>query len=197
MIWMQMQHVRGMCSTRNRSAEFNPRRMREGYSSRYVCVCYHATCYILCLFVSNTTLQGCLPRFDCTHCVNLAENAPFTSSGIICWSPPPSSLPDELSMDKIDSNGFLSTRRLCTARDRSNKTTGSSLVVAHWQKSFLTYCANTACIRFGIARARAHTAVWHTWYCCILRNRARAMLYARMHSGGYFLHYWWGMRNLQ
>jgi hypothetical protein len=34
------------------------------------------------------------------YCVDLAENALFKSSGIICWSPPPSSLPDELSMNK-------------------------------------------------------------------------------------------------
>jgi hypothetical protein len=31
------------------------------------------------------------------------------SSGIIYWSPPPSSLPDKLSMNKKDSNGFFST----------------------------------------------------------------------------------------
>jgi hypothetical protein len=67
------------------------------------------------------------------YCVDLAENAPFKSSGVICWSPPPSSLPEELSMNKRDSNRFFSTRRLCMARDRSNNMTGSSLIVAHWQ----------------------------------------------------------------
>jgi hypothetical protein len=94
------------------------------------------------------------------YCVNLAENAPFKSSGIICWSPPPSSLPDELSMDIIDSNGFFSIRRLCMARDRSYKTTGSPLIVAHLQISFLIYCANCwHSTRLGIALARAHSCM--------------------------------------
>jgi hypothetical protein len=69
--------------------------------------------------------------------LGLAENAPFKSSGVICWSPPPSSLPDKLSMNKRDSNGFFSTQRVCMAKDtctcRSNEMTGSSLIVAHWQ----------------------------------------------------------------
>ncbi len=73
--------------------------------SVYVCVCYHATCHIPRFYVSNTVLKGWLPRFDCKcmYCMDLAENAPFRSSGVICWSPPPSSLLDELSMNKIAS----------------------------------------------------------------------------------------------
>ena len=84
------------------------------------------------------------------HCVDSAENAPFKSSGVIYWSLPrsslpdelsidKSSLPDELSIDKSDSDGSFSPRM---ARDRSNKTTGSSLIIAHWQISFL---ANASC----------------------------------------------------
>ena len=59
---------------------FNSRRMREGYSSRFVCasvcVCYHASCHIPCLYVENKVLlsystkyqhylitqPGCLPH---------------------------------------------------------------------------------------------------------------------------------------
>jgi hypothetical protein len=65
--------------------------------------------------------------------VDLAENALFKSSGVICWSPPLSLLSGKLSMDNRDSNGFVSTRRVCTceARDRSNKLTGLSPIVAH------------------------------------------------------------------
>ncbi len=54
-----------------------------------------------------------IQRFDCTctctciYCVDLGGKAPFKSSGITCWSPPPSSLPGELSMDKRDSIGFF------------------------------------------------------------------------------------------
>jgi hypothetical protein len=108
------------------------------------------------------------------YCVDLAENAPFKSSGVICWSPPPSSLPDELSMDKRDSSGFFSTRRVCTARDRSNKTTGSSLIVVHWQIS-LAYCdcANSS---------------WHAACYAIACNVCAC---ACAHSCGYFLHYSW------
>ena len=45
--------------------------------------------------------------------VAFAENALFKSYGIICWSLPPSWLPGELSMDKQDSDGFFSTRKVC------------------------------------------------------------------------------------
>ena len=41
--------------------------------------------------------------------VAFAENASFRSSGVICQSPLPSSLPDELPMDRTDSDGFFST----------------------------------------------------------------------------------------
>ncbi len=74
------------------------------------------------------------------YCVDLAENTLFKSSGVLCRSPLPSSLADELLMNKRDSNGLFSTRRVCMARDRFNKTTGSSRIIAHWQISFLAYC---------------------------------------------------------
>jgi hypothetical protein len=61
--------------------------------------------------------------------VAFAENALFKSSGVICWPLPPFSLPGELSMDNGDSNDFFSIRRVCMVSHRSNKTTGSSLVV--------------------------------------------------------------------
>ena len=43
-----------------------------------------------------------------------AENASSKSVGIICQ---PSSLPDELPMDKWDSDGFFSTRKVCIVSD--------------------------------------------------------------------------------
>jgi hypothetical protein len=158
--------------------------MRKGYCSRFVCVCvcvyYRATCYRRCFYVSNAVLYGSLPRLDCMYYVDLAENTPFESSGVICRSPPLSLLLDELLMNKRDSNGFFSTRRVSMARDRFNKTTGSSLIVAHWQISFLAYCWHgniLACIELlygthdtGITQSRAICACVH--YC------------------GYFLHYW-------
>ena len=60
-----------------------------------------------------------------------AKNASFNSSGIICQLPPPSSLPDEHSMDGIDSDGFFSTQRVCTVSDSTYNTMDSSLIIAH------------------------------------------------------------------
>ena len=74
----------------------------------------------------------------------LYDNASFKSSGITCRSPLPSSLSGKLSTNKWDSNGFFSTRKVYTCvwlGYRSNNTTGSSLIVAHWQRSFLAICA--------------------------------------------------------
>ena len=77
--------------------------------------------------------------------VAAAENALFKSSGVICWSPPPSSLSGKFSMDKRDSDGFFSTRRVCMISRRSNNMSGSSLIVACWQRSFLAICACYNC----------------------------------------------------
>ena len=64
----------------------NPRRMREGYSSRSVCVsvCYHASCYIPRLRVQTAVLQGSLWRSESMICVDFAENVLFSSFGVIC-----------------------------------------------------------------------------------------------------------------
>jgi hypothetical protein len=47
----------------------------------------------------------------------------------------------ELSMDKR--NGFFSTRKvyMYMVSHGSNKTTGSTLIVAHWRIGFLALCA--------------------------------------------------------
>jgi hypothetical protein len=65
--------------------------------------------YLVCKSQTCAMLQGSLWRLNCTHCVDLAGNASFKSSGVICWLLPPSSLPGELSVDKRDSIGFFST----------------------------------------------------------------------------------------
>ena len=64
----------------------NPRRMREGYGSWFVClsVCYHASCYIPRLRVQFAVLQGSLWRSQFMICVDFSENALFSSFGIIC-----------------------------------------------------------------------------------------------------------------
>ena len=42
------------------------------------------------------------------------KNTLFNSSGIICRSPPPSLLPNDLSMDERDSDNFFSMQRVHT-----------------------------------------------------------------------------------
>jgi hypothetical protein len=105
-----------------------------------VCVCLSVTTKSAAYLISKSKTKfyrvflWCFQGF-CR--VALAENASFKSSGVICCPPPPFSLPGELSMDNGDSNDFFSTRGVCMVSHRSNKTTGSSLIVAHWQISFL------------------------------------------------------------
>ena len=79
----------------------NPRRMREGYGSRsvcvYVCVCVCVyvcvtSCYIPVLYDANKVSLGFLRHFQGMHCMDFVENASFKKSGDICWPPWPSSL---------------------------------------------------------------------------------------------------------
>ena len=70
--------------------------MHEGYSSGFVCVCvcvcvclsvcYHASCYIPCLYVENKVLLSFPCHFLLMYCVDFVENALFESSGdiILC-----------------------------------------------------------------------------------------------------------------
>ena len=51
--------------------------------------------------------------------------------------PLPSSFPSELSTAKRDSDDFFSTRNVYMVDYRPNNTTGSSLIVCHWQRGFL------------------------------------------------------------
>jgi hypothetical protein len=92
--------------------------MSEGYCSRFVCVCASVTTLPATDAVSMSQTRCCKVPYRVsivTYCVDLAGNPPFKSSGVICRSPPPSSLPDERLMNKRDSNGFFSTRRISMA----------------------------------------------------------------------------------
>ena len=62
-----------------------------------------------------------------------AENALFKSSGVICRSSLPSSLSDELPMDRKDSDDFFSVRRVCTVSNSTYmyNTTDLSLMIEH------------------------------------------------------------------
>ena len=63
--------------------------------------------------------------------VAFAENALFKTFGMICRSPPPSLLPNDLSMDKRDSNNFFSTQRVCMSSGSPHNTTNSTLIRAN------------------------------------------------------------------
>ena len=81
---------------------------------------------------------------------------------VICWSPLPSSLPGELSTAKRDSDDFFSTRKVYMVSYRSNNTTGSSLIVLHWQRSFL---AVSACYKMLTQHYTRDTAGYYAIAC--------------------------------
>jgi hypothetical protein len=80
--------------------------MREGYGSVSVCVrvCVSVTALpATCLLqVSRAVLQGSLWRLDGIYCVDLPENALFSSFGVICVEPLPSMLPGKFSMERMN-----------------------------------------------------------------------------------------------
>ena len=157
-----MKHIPRHCFTPKKSLLIiNPQRMREGYGSRSVCVCYRASGYILRLYVENKVPLGFLWHFQDMHCLAFIENALLKSSDDICWPPLSSSLLDELSMDKRDSDGFFSRRLVCKSSDRSYNLTDSSLVIVNYQLRFLPWT-------FFVCTKSADLA--YTWYCCLLRN---------------------------
>ena len=81
--------------------------------------------------------QGTVKLLD-MYCVDFFENALFWSSGDTCCAPLPSSLLNELSMNKRYSNGFFSRRLVCRTCGSYYHSTGSSLVIANCQ---LKLCA--------------------------------------------------------
>ena len=101
----------------------------------------------------------------------------------LCWLPPPSSLPGELSMDKRDSNGFFSTQKTCMVNHRSNKMTSSSLIVAHRQVSFLDLHVCQNC-------QHADMAYMYMYMYVILLHTVHYKIACNMHSCGYSFGFW-------
>ena len=90
------------------------------YGSCSVCLCV-AT--LAAIFISLRwgviELFMAFKRFvPCEFC----WNGQFSSSGVICLQPPPSTLPDKLSMYRVNSSGFFSRQTGCTFSDSSYKT---------------------------------------------------------------------------
>ena len=135
---------------------------------------------VVCVCVSVTMLaatyltwfihwrQGAVKLLWCfqdMHCVDFVENTLFKSSGDIFWPPLPSSLLDKLSMDKRDSNGFVSWRLVCRCSDSSYNLADSSLVTVDYQLCFLPL--TSLCV--------LNLLIWHTRgtaaYCVIACSR--------------------------
>ena len=59
--------------------------------------------------------------------MDFAKNASFESYGVICLPPLPSTLPEELSMDKRNNSELFLRQRVCMLSDSFCRTTDSSL----------------------------------------------------------------------
>ena len=86
------------------------------YIHHFVCVCVSvclsaklAATHLI--YVSQLSYQRIVFFMAYINHVALAKNALFSSYGIICLLRPPSSPPDELSMAKVNTNGFCSQWR--------------------------------------------------------------------------------------
>ena len=91
----------------------NPRRMRHRVTVVVLSVCVSVTtAYLVC-----TSITRCHWVFSRFLLCAFAENTLFKSSGVICRSPLPFELPDELAMDRRDGVSFFSTRRVYTVSD--------------------------------------------------------------------------------
>ena len=108
-----------------------------------LCVCM-SVCACL-LYVENIEVP--LSFLWCSqdmYCVNFAEIALFKSYGDICWSPLPSSLLDELLVNKRPSDGFFSRKPhvVDTYSKRSYNSTESSL---KWLSTVKCSASNLLC----------------------------------------------------
>ena len=123
---------------------FNPRRACTGRVMVVVLcvsvsVCSQASCHIPRLWVEIEVSLGFSWRMKR---VEFLENALFKSYGGICWSSRSSSLLDELSMHKRDSDGFFSTRVVYRSSYTSHSSTDSWLVTYLSIISFLALCVH-------------------------------------------------------
>ena len=66
--------------------------------------------------------------------MDFAENTLFKSSGVIYCLRLPFLLPDELSMDRRDNEGFFSTRLVGRSSDSSYNTTDWSLITLKYRE---------------------------------------------------------------
>ena len=140
-----------MYSQRCMVAKFiNPQSMRsEGYGSQFVCLCVCVCLSVTVLTATNFVCKAKVRYHTVLHDVlatdlqrvDFAKNTSFKSYGIICLPPLPSTLPEELSMDRRNSSEFFSRRRVCTLSDSFCRTTDLSLFSVNKLLSFLASLA--------------------------------------------------------
>ena len=88
--------------------------------------------------------------------MDLAKNALFKSYGVICLSSPPSTVPDELSMNRSDSDGFFLRVCMFTARKRVHALHCACDAVAHTYANIDCECELIAQSFLLLHRLRAH-----------------------------------------
>ena len=118
--------------------------MREGYGSRFVtvwvCVSVTALAATNLVYTLKVVPLSFLWHVLDMFCMDFFENALFRSSGNIGCASLPSSLFEELSMNKRDSDGFFSRRLVYRSSVSSYRLTDSSPVTVDYQLRFLPYC---------------------------------------------------------
>ena len=144
----------------------DPRRMRRRVTVVVLSVC---VCVCVCVLPWNLlhtsfihrkqSVIGFVTVFQGFCRVTFAENASFKSYGIICWSLPPSSLPNDVSMDKRDSTNFFLTLRVCMSSYSSQNTTNSSLTGANCHASCMP-------LLHGTRGTAAYCAIACSVHCC-------------------------------
>ena len=93
--------------------------------------------------------------------MDFTKNASFKSYDVICLPLLPSTLPEELSMDRRNSSGFFLRRRVCTLSDSFCRTTDLSLFSVNELLSFLASPVHSAChVLYNIA-GLAHVVTLH------------------------------------
>ena len=104
---------------RSQVTVINPRCMRKGYGSRFVCVSMSVTTVSATYFdyKFQYCYKGSLCCFNCTHCLDLSENVSFSTFGIQPL------LPGEFSMDRMNISGLFSRYKVCSSSDGCYKTT--------------------------------------------------------------------------
>ena len=90
------------------------------------------SCYIPRLYIEIEVTLGFLCRCQRMNYVDFIDNSLFKCSGDIYWPPRPSSLLDQLTINKRSSDGFFSKSLVCRTSDSSCYLADLSLIVGDY-----------------------------------------------------------------